>query len=78
MLIFKASNWTGKMFCLGKFTPYEFSIMSLIFLETKQVRYILNQWNADIASKVPGNFFNILLICQVSLKYEMACGRNIL
>ena len=44
--------------------------MQLIFLETKQVRYILNQWNADIASKVPGNFFNILLICQVSLKYE--------
>ena len=31
--------------------------MQLIFLETKQVRYILNQWNADIASKVPGKFF---------------------
>jgi len=76
MLIFEASNWVGKT--LDKFTPYEFSIMSLIFLETKQVRYILNQWNADIASKVPGNFFNILLICQVLLKYEMACGRNIL
>ena len=44
--------------------------MSLIFLETKQVRYILNQWNADIASKVPGNFFNILLICHVLLKYK--------
>ena len=31
--------------------------MSKIFLETKQVRNILNQWNADIASKVPGKFF---------------------
>ena len=31
--------------------------MSKLFLETKQVRNILNQWNADIASKVPGKFF---------------------